>query len=71
MIKPNLQRRLGPDPQLAQRYIRDLLCIPPNWPNHRALDLAPLNWAATAATEEVQGKLAANRFRQAVLSSRA
>jgi transposase len=52
-------------------YIRDLLCLLPSWPKQRALDLAPLNWATTAATEEVAVKLAANRFRQAVLASRA
>jgi hypothetical protein len=52
-------------------YIRDLFCLLPSWPKHRALDLAPVNWATTAATEEVAAKLAANRFRQAVLASRA
>ena len=51
-------------------YIRDLLCLLPSWPKHRALDLAPVNWATTATTEEVAVKLAANRFRQAVLASR-
>jgi transposase len=52
-------------------YIQDLLWLLPSWPRHRTLDLALLNWATTAATEEVAVKLAANRLRQAVLASRA
>jgi len=48
-------------------YLRDLLCLLPNWPTTRVLDLAPVNWQATLQDPTVQAKLAANIFRTATL----
>lgn len=48
-------------------YLRDLLCLLPGWSQQRLLELAPVNWAATAATPAVREKLAANIFRRATL----
>lgn len=48
-------------------YLRDIFCLLPNWPAHRMLELAPLNWKATADTDEVRDLLAANLYRQATL----
>ncbi len=48
-------------------YLRDLFCLLPTWPKHRLLELAPLNWAATAELDEVQEILAANPYRAATL----
>ncbi len=44
-------------------YLRDLMCLLPRWPKHQVLDLAPVNWTATAAREDVQAKLAADPYR--------
>ena len=48
-------------------YLRDLLCLLPEWPVHRVLELAPAYWEQTAAREHVQARLAANPFRQLTL----
>jgi transposase len=48
-------------------YIRDLLCLLPRWPQHRVLDLAPLNWRQTLEQQEAQQALDANVIRRAVL----
>jgi hypothetical protein len=48
-------------------YLRDVFCLLPDWPAHRMLQLAPLNWNATAQLDEVIEKLAANRYRAATL----
>lgn len=48
-------------------YLRDLLCLLPNWPVHRVLELAPANWATTLVAPEVQQQLEANIFRRATL----
>jgi len=50
-------------------YLRDLLCLLPDWSTHRLLELAPASWAATLAREDVQRQLAANIFRQASLGA--
>ncbi len=49
------------------RYLRDILCLLPSWPAHRMLELAPLNWKATAELPEVQKTLDANPYRAATL----
>ncbi|GAB5547645.1 MAG: hypothetical protein SangKO_074050 [Sandaracinaceae bacterium] len=36
-------------------------------PKHQVLDLAPVNWAATVAREDVQAKLAADPYRALTL----
>jgi transposase len=51
-------------------YLRDLLCLLPRWSTHRLLELAPLNWAATLARDDVQQQLADNIFRQVSLGTR-
>jgi transposase len=48
-------------------YMRDLLCLLPRWPQHRVLDLAPLNWRETLEQREAQQALDANVVRRAVL----
>jgi transposase len=48
-------------------YLRDIFCLISYVPEHRLLDLAPVNWMKTVERPEVQKLLAANRFRQATL----
>lgn len=48
-------------------YLRDIFCLLPTWPEHRLLELAPLNWAKTRETEDVQALLARNPFRALTL----
>ena len=48
-------------------YLRDLLCLLPEWPAHRVLKLAPAHWASTSSTEEVRAKLEADPYRQLTL----
>ena len=48
-------------------YLRDLLCLLPDWPAHRVLELAPAYWTATLETDEVQAKLAADPYRAVTL----
>ena len=43
------------------------MCLLPRWPKHQVLDLAPVNWAATVAREDVQAKLAADPYRALTL----
>jgi hypothetical protein len=50
-------------------YLRDLFCLLPSWPRHRLLELAPVNWRATAEADEVRARLDANPYR--VLTPRA
>lgn len=49
-------------------YLRDLFCLIPQWPVHRILDLAPLNWKKTAALPDVQQLLDANLYRRLTLA---
>ena len=51
-------------------YLRDIFCLLPQWPQHRLLELAPLNWARTRAQEDAKTLLDANRFRKLTLDSR-
>ncbi|HMR06254.1 MAG TPA: IS66 family transposase [Polyangiaceae bacterium] len=48
-------------------YLRDIFCLLPQWPEHRLLELAPLNWQQTSAREDVTALLAANPYRQITL----
>jgi hypothetical protein len=49
-------------------YLRDVLCLLPRWPMHRALDLAPLRWKTTAVEDAIAAQLAANPYRAATLA---
>jgi transposase len=35
-------------------YLRDILCLLPDWPVHQLLELAPAYWSKTAAREDVK-----------------
>jgi transposase len=48
-------------------YLRDIFCLLPGWPDHRMLELAPLNWKATAELDDVRHLLATNLYRAATL----
>ncbi len=48
-------------------YLRDLLCLLPDWPVLRVLELAPVHWRKTREQDDAQQRLAANVFRRAVL----
>lgn len=48
-------------------YLRDLLCLLPDWPVPRVLELAPAYWRKTIADPTIEQRLAANVFRQAAL----
>lgn len=50
-------------------YLRDIFCLLPNWPEHRLLELAPVEWAKTSARDEVRASLDANRFRRLTLDT--
>lgn len=45
-------------------YLRDLLCLVPDWKAHRVLELAPAYWRKTLEQPETQQRLSANPFRQ-------
>lgn len=44
-------------------YMRDLLCLLPRWPQHRLLELAPVNWTTTMAGADVQRTLGLDPYR--------
>ncbi len=48
-------------------YLRDIFCLLPDWPSHRMLELAPLNWQATSQLDDVREPLDANVYRAATL----
>lgn len=48
-------------------YLRDLLCLLPDWPEQCLLELAPAYWRTTLERPEVQRQLEANVFRQVAL----
>jgi transposase len=50
-------------------YLRDLLCLLPDWPVQRVLELAPAYWSKTLERPEVQHALADNVFRQVNLGN--
>ena len=57
-------RMLGVEPW---SYLRDLFCLLPRWPHHRVLELAPVNWAATSTSDEVQRVLRLDPYRAITL----
>lgn len=57
-------RMLGIEPWA---YLRDLLCLLPDWPRHGVLELAPAYWTETAARPGVQELLAADPYREITL----
>jgi hypothetical protein len=48
-------------------YLRDVFCLLPEWPEHRLLELAPVNWPATRERDDVRALLDADHFRSATL----
>jgi transposase len=50
-------------------YLRDLLCLLPDWPRNRVLELSPLHWKQTCQLPDTQQRLLANPFRAVTLSS--
>lgn len=46
-------------------YLRDIFCVLPDWPAHRMLELAPLNWKTTAELDDVRQLLDTNLYRAA------
>jgi transposase len=48
-------------------YLRDLLCVLPNWPHSRVLELAPAHWRETSQKQEAQVRLSGDVCRQATL----
>jgi len=50
-------------------YLRDVFCLLPRWPSHRLLELAPLSWKRTSASEEACALLDANAFRALTLGA--
>ena len=48
-------------------YLRDVLCLLPNWTAHRVLELAPLHWSATRETDDVRQRLAGDPYRALTL----
>lgn len=48
-------------------YLRDILCLLPDWPAHRLLELSPLHWKATSGLPDVQRALDANVYRRLTL----
>ena len=50
-------------------YLRDLLCLLPDWPVRSVLELSPLHWRQTLEQPHAQQRLRANPFRNASLAS--
>ena len=50
--------------------MRDVLCLLPRWPKHKAIDLAPARWRTTIARPDVDQALAGNVLRQVALGLR-
>jgi hypothetical protein len=48
-------------------YMRDILCMLPSWPEHRLLDLAPVEWTKTRERPDVVALLDSNPFRRLTL----
>jgi hypothetical protein len=51
-------------------YLRDILCLLPQWPEHRLLELAHVAWNETREREDVGRLLEANAFRRLTLDAR-
>ena len=52
-------------------YLRDILCLLPRWPEHRLLELAPVEWTKTRRLDDACRLLDANRFRRLTLDRHA
>jgi transposase len=50
-------------------YLRDILCLLPQWPDHRVLELSPVEWAKTRERNDVRRRLDDNPFRRATLDT--
>jgi transposase len=50
-------------------YMRDILCLLPDWPEHRLLELAPVSWHDTRDLDDVRKRLDANPFRRLTLDA--
>jgi hypothetical protein len=50
-----------------EAYLRDLLCLVPDWPKQRILELAPCNWKKTREQPQAQQRLAENVMRKVAL----
>jgi transposase len=50
-------------------YMRDILCLLPRWPEHRLLELAPVEWTKTCVRRDVARLLDENRFRKLTLGN--
>jgi transposase len=51
-------------------YLRDILCLLHDWPEHRLLELAPFAWSETRELPDVRRLLEANPFRRLTLDAR-
>jgi hypothetical protein len=49
--------------------MRDILCLLPIWPEHRLLDLAPVEWTKTRERGDVVALLEKNPFRRLTLDT--
>ncbi len=49
-------------------YLRDLFHLLPDWPQNRALQLAPAYWKQTLEHSEAQRRLDNNSLRRALLA---
>ena len=48
-------------------YLRDIFCLLPDWPEHRLLALAPVEWKTTRERDDVRQLLEQNPFRRITL----
>jgi transposase len=48
-------------------YLRDLLCLVPDWPKSRLLELSPKHWHETLQNTDAQKRLAAHKLRDVSL----
>src|SRR5689334_14343339 len=48
-------------------YLRDVLCLLPSWPEHRLLELAPVQWKNTRERDDVGRLLDDNPLRRLTL----
>jgi transposase len=51
-------------------YLRDIFCLLPRWPDHRLLELVPVEWSKTRECDDVERLLAQNVFRKLTLDRR-
>jgi transposase len=50
-----------------ETYLRDLLCLLPDWPKRRVLELAPCNWKQTREQPDTQQRLSSSLFRNLII----